>query len=63
MEGSYLIGVNAGSTGKRDLYALDRKKMIQGQPATYQKFSVDALSAFGFQLVLPADFEGPNHPE
>lgn len=62
LEGSYLIGVNAGATGKRDLYALDRKKMLQGQPATYQKFSVNALSAFGFQLVLPAGHEGPNPP-
>jgi len=62
LEGSYLIGVNAGSTGKRDLYALDRKKMLQGQPATYQKFSVNTLSAFGFQLVLPAGHEGPYPP-
>jgi hypothetical protein len=62
LEGSYLIGVNAGSTGKRDLYALDRKKMLQGQPATYQKFSVNTLSAFGFQLVLPAGHKGPYPP-
>ncbi len=62
LEGSYLIGVNAGASGKRDLYALDRKKMLQGQPATYQKFSVNALSAFGFQLVLPAGFEGSVPP-
>ncbi|MEJ5166426.1 MAG: hypothetical protein WHV67_05295 [Thermoanaerobaculia bacterium] len=62
LEGSYLIGVNAGATGKRDLYALDRKKMLQGQPATYQKFSVSTLSAFGFQLVLPAGHEGPEPP-
>jgi len=63
-EGSYLIGVNAGSGG-RDVWALDRGKMLQGLAATTQKFTAPSLSAFSFQLFLPAGQEGndppPNH--
>ncbi len=61
-EGSYLIGVNAGSTGNRDVFALDREKMLLGQPATLQKFSAPALSGWGFQLFLPAGHEGADPP-
>lgn len=60
--GSYLVGINAGASGKRDVVALDRAKMLAGQPATFQKFSVAALPNSGFQLVLPATFQGPNPP-
>jgi len=60
--GSYLVGINAGASGKRDVVALDRAKMLAGQPATYQKFSVTALPNSGFQLVLPATVHGPNVP-
>jgi len=41
--GSYLVGINAGASGLRDIVALDRAKMLAGQPATFQKFSVAAL--------------------
>jgi PKD repeat protein len=61
MEGSYLIGINAGSSGK-DLVALDRGRMLQGLSATFQKFTVPALSGFGFQLLLPAGHEGAVPP-
>ncbi|HPS77444.1 MAG TPA: hypothetical protein PLS53_04750 [Thermoanaerobaculaceae bacterium] len=60
--GSYLVGINAGASGKRDVVALDRAKMLAGQPATYQKFSVTAMPNSGFQLVLPATVQGSNTP-
>jgi hypothetical protein len=60
--GSYLVGINAGATGVRDVVALDRAKMLAGQPATYQKFSVTAMPNSGFQLVLPATVQGRNAP-
>ena len=53
-EGSYLIGVNAGTSSTRDVFALDRGAMLAGAPATLQKFSAPDLSAFGFQLFVPA---------
>ncbi len=61
LEGSYLIGLNAGSGG-RDLVALDRAKMLQGLPATFMKFTPPSLSAFGFQLFLPGGHEGDGLP-
>jgi hypothetical protein len=60
--GSYLIGVNAGSGSTHDLFALDRAKMLAGQPATFQKFSVANLPNFGFQLVLPSTVQGSTPP-
>jgi hypothetical protein len=60
--GSYLIGVNAGAAGKHDLFALDRAKMLAGLPATFQKFSVNNLPNFGFQLVLPSTMQGNAPP-
>ncbi len=59
--GSYLMGANAGSSG-RDVFAFDRAKMLQGLPATFQKFTVPNLPNSGFQLVLPAGMQGPNPP-
>jgi hypothetical protein len=59
--GSYLIGVNAG-TGGRDIFALDRAKMLAGLPATFQKFTVARLPNSGFQLVLPSAMQGSTPP-
>ena len=59
--GSYLIGVNAGSGG-RDIFALDRAKMLAGLPATFQKFTVARLPNSGFQLVLPSAMQGNTPP-
>ncbi|MCU0231284.1 MAG: hypothetical protein MUC67_07880, partial [Acidobacteria bacterium] len=59
--GSYLMGANAGSSG-RDVFAFDRNKMLQGLPATFQKFTVPNLPNSGFQLVLPAGMQGNNPP-
>ena len=61
--GSYLVGMNASSTSDRwDLAAFDRAKMLAGQPASFQKFSVPALANASFQLVLPSTVQGPNPP-
>ena len=60
--GSYLIGVNAGAGGNHDLFALDRAKMLAGQPASFQKFSVPNLANLGFQLVIPSAMQGNTPP-
>ena len=60
--GSYLMGANAGSGSKRDIFALDRAKMLAGLPATFQKFSVAGLPNAGFQLVLPSTVQGSAAP-
>ncbi len=59
--GSYLMGANAGSTG-RDLFAFDRAKMLAGQPASFQKFTVPSLPNSGFELVLPGTLQGKTPP-
>lgn len=60
--GSYFFGSNSGSGGRHDVVALDRAKMLQGLPATFQKFSVPDLPNSGFQLVLPSNMQGPTPP-
>jgi hypothetical protein len=60
---SYLVGINNRDVaGQRPLVALDRDKMLAGQPATLQRFNVPNLSAFGFQLIPPADYVGGTPP-
>ncbi len=59
--GSYILGVNAGASG-RDIIVLDRAKMLAGQPATFQKFTVPTEPNFTFQLVLPGTAEGKLAP-
>jgi hypothetical protein len=48
--------------GAPPLYALDREKMLLGQPATMQRFTVPAMAGFGFQALTPVDFDGTNLP-
>ncbi|MBZ5637400.1 MAG: hypothetical protein LAO51_01440 [Acidobacteriia bacterium] len=61
--GSYLLGVNnVDSVDHRDLFAFDRAKMLAGQPATFQQFSVPALPNLGFQVVLPGTQQGSTPP-
>ncbi len=43
-------------------FALDRAKMLAGLPATFQRFTVTALSGFGFQALTPADLDGMTAP-
>jgi hypothetical protein len=60
--GSYVMGANAGAGGVRDVFAFDRAKMLAGQPATFQKFSVAGLPNSGFELVLPSTMQGGTPP-
>jgi hypothetical protein len=62
--GSYLVGANQGdATGQRPgLYALDRARMLSGQPAGIQRFALPALPRSGFQIALPADLDGAVAP-
>ncbi len=59
--GSYLMGLNAPSSTK-DIVAFDRAKMLLGQPATFQKFSVANEPNFDFQLVLPGTTHSKTPP-
>ncbi len=59
---AYYMGYNGGASGYRQVFAFDRAKMLAGQTATYQMFSVPALSVLGFQLLVPASWEGPTQP-
>lgn len=43
-------------------YALDRNQMIQGLPATFQRFTAPPLAGFGFQALLPGDLDGSTPP-
>lgn len=51
----YYVGTNEGSPA---VYALDRVRMLAGQAATYQRLTVPAIAAFGFQMLQPADLDG-----
>ena len=43
-------------------YALDRTKMLQGLPATSQRFTAADLPHFGFQALIPSALDGPLAP-
>ncbi len=59
---AYYMGYNGGPSGYVQVFAFDRAKMLAGQTATYQMFNVPELSGFGFQLLVPASWEGPTAP-
>ncbi|HNS00797.1 MAG TPA: hypothetical protein PKM78_00220 [Anaerolineae bacterium] len=44
------------------IYAMDRAKMLIGQPATSQRFTATGLSGFGFEALTPADLDGMTPP-
>ena len=56
---AYYVGTNESTPA---LYALDRVAMLNGQPATMQRFTVSPLSGFGFQMLVPADIDGNTPP-
>jgi len=56
---AYYVGTNENTTG---LYAFDRQAMLNGQPASSQRFSTSDLSGFGFQMLIPADLDGSTAP-
>lgn len=43
-------------------YALDRNQILQGLPATFQRFTVPGLAGFGFQALVPSDIDGSTPP-
>lgn len=44
------------------VYALDRKRMLQGLSATSQRFTGPDLAGFGFQAYTPSDLDGATPP-
>lgn len=60
---AYLVGANEpGSPGQRPVYALDRARMLAGEPATLLRFTTPRLPAFGFEVLQPVEFVGPAPP-
>lgn len=55
---AYYVGANENNA----LYAMDRVKMLAGQPATLQRFSAPTLAGFNFQMIQPADIAGTTLP-
>ena len=58
---AYYVASNE-SGGPRPLYAMDRAKMLSGQPATFQRLTTPRLAGFGFEVILPADITGSDAP-
>ncbi|MGH2544139.1 MAG: hypothetical protein ACRDIB_15165, partial [Ardenticatenaceae bacterium] len=44
------------------VYALERLEMLNGQPATMQRFTAPPLGGFPFQALTPADADGATPP-
>jgi subtilisin-like proprotein convertase family protein len=44
------------------VYALNRAAMLNGQPATAQRFTAPGLAGFGFEALTPADLDGMTPP-
>jgi hypothetical protein len=57
---AYYVGTNEGNAPPA--YALDRAKMLAGQPATFQRFTAPGLAGFGFEMMVPADLDGATPP-
>lgn len=55
---AYYVGANENNS----IYALDRQRMLAGQAATLQRFSVPPLSGFNAQSLQPADLAGTSVP-
>lgn len=55
---AYYVGANQGNA----LYAMDRQKMLAGQAATLQRFTIPDLAGFNFQMAQPADIAGTDLP-
>lgn len=60
---AYFVGANETATaGRWPLYAMDRARMLAGEPATVQRLTVPRLAGFGFQMSQPADIFGSTPP-
>ncbi|MBE2201812.1 MAG: hypothetical protein IAE79_24590, partial [Anaerolinea sp.] len=56
---AYYVTTNESSPSQ---YALDRTRMLAGQPATSQRFTAPGLAGFGFEALTPADLDGMTPP-
>ncbi|OGW40848.1 MAG: hypothetical protein A2Y97_13865 [Nitrospirae bacterium RBG_13_39_12] len=56
---AYYVSTNEATSAA---YALDRVKMLNGQPATYQRFTAPDLPGFGFNALIPSDVDGSAPP-
>ena len=56
-DGYYMAANNGGP-----VIVMDRAKMLLGQAATFQSFSIATLPGFSFQLTVPATLEGQAPP-
>ena len=57
--GNYFVSANESGGA---LYALDRSKMLNGEPATMVRKTIPGLAGFGFQSITPVDPDGKNQP-
>ena len=57
--GNYYASANEGGGA---VYALDRQKMLKGEPATMVRKTIPSLEGFGFQSITPVDADGINQP-
>lgn len=57
---AYYVSSNENSPA---VYALDRNRMLNGQSATFQRFTGPDLNGFGFQAYTPSDLDGATPPQ
>jgi hypothetical protein len=57
----YYVGTNESVSPT--VIVLERQAMLRGQAATSQRMTIPALAGFGFQLSIPADFDGRRRPD
>jgi hypothetical protein len=60
---AYYVGTNEGGAAV-PVYAMERAKMLNGQPAGFlrQGTTIPKLSGFGLQLIVPVDGDGETLP-
>ena len=58
--GSFIATSNETSSA---IYAYDRGKMLNGEPTTFQRFTIADLPGFSFNAVTPADHDGIDPPK
>jgi len=57
--GNYYVSANESGGA---VYALERAKMLAGEPAVMVRKAVPSLAGFGFQSITPIDADGLNPP-
>ena len=56
---AYYVSTNESSPAA---YALDRNRMLNGQSATFQRFTAPNMPSFPFQALIPSDVDGTTSP-